>query len=252
MLDRADLAIEGAGERALFVAEQYGFERVGRHRADIDHAEGHLGTRAGSVDRADQRFLAGAALALDEHVVVPARGLCGHGQGGAECGGGADHRVEIGLARHLLGQRGQLVARHVAGGGRAQGLHQAFRRHRLDQVVGRARPHRLHRQQRRGAGGEHQDRQGRAARLEIGDQPAGIVARHPLVENDRGELHALPRAKRGDRGLGIAHDDGSPALTRGERRDQATLGRLVVDQHQQTLFELGSRVWLVSSHRQSH
>ena len=49
------------------------------------------------------------------------------------------------------------------------------------------------------------------------------------------ELHALPRAEGGDGGFGIAHDDGAPALARGERRDQPALRRFVVNQHQQVV-----------------
>jgi hypothetical protein len=54
----------------------------------------------------------------------------------------------------------------------------------------------------RRTGGEHQDRQSGPAGLEFGDQRAGIVAGHPLVENDRAKLHPLPRAQGGDRGFG--------------------------------------------------
>ncbi len=85
--------------------------------------------------------------------------------------------------------------RRFAGGGVAQRLHQPVGRDRLDEVIGRPGAHRLHRQQRRGAGGEHQDRQRGAAFLQFRDQFAGLIARNPLIENDRGQA-ACPAACR--------------------------------------------------------
>jgi hypothetical protein len=52
------------------------------------------------------------------------------------------------VACHLLGQRHQLVLRSLARGGVAQRLHQPVGGGGLDQVVGRARAHRLDREQR--------------------------------------------------------------------------------------------------------
>jgi hypothetical protein len=77
------------------------------------------------------------------------------------------------------------------------------------------------------------------ARLELGDELAGVVARHPLVEHDCRELHALARAERGDRGLRVVDDERAPAFARSERADQPALRRFIVDQHQQTLFLVG-------------
>jgi len=57
----------------------------------------------------------------------------------------------------------QLVARGLAGGRGAQGLHQPVGGDGLDQIVGCPGAHRLHRQQGRGRSGEHEKRQGRAA-----------------------------------------------------------------------------------------
>ena len=74
-----------------------------------------------------------------------------------------------------------------------------------------------------------------SAVLEFLDQLAGIVAGHPLVEDDRRKLHALARAERGDRGLAIADHQRAPAFARGERGDQPALRRFVVDQHQQAV-----------------
>jgi len=163
---------------------------------------------------------------------MAARRLGRLGQRVAERRGGADHRIEIEIGRHLFGQRGQLVLRRLARGGVAQRLHQAVGRDRLDEVVGCPGTHRVDRQKRRGAGGEHQDRQPGAAALELGNEGAGVVAGHPLVEDDRRELHAFASAERGDRGFGIVDHESPPALSRGQCGDQPALRRFVVDQHQ--------------------
>ena len=194
------------------------------------------------MDGADQHFLAAAAFAFDQHRRMAARGLGGNRKGSAEGWRGADHRFEIGAGRELLGQRSKLVLRCFASGRGAQGLHQPVRGDGLHQIVSRACTHGFHRQQRRGAGGQHQDRQSRAARLELGDQRAGIIAGHPLVENDGVKLHALPRAQHGNGCFGISCDKRAPALARGERRDQPTLGRLIINQHEQSLLELSHHV----------
>ena len=157
--------------------------------------------------------------------------LGGAGQCDAEDRVGPDHRVEIEHRGHLLGQRLKFVAARLDPGGAAQSAHQPFGRDRLDQIVGRPGAHRLDRQQRAGTGGQHQNRQRGAALLEFGNQVARGIAWHPLVENDGGQLHALPRAQRGDRGFGIVDDQRTPAVAGGERGDEAALRRLVVDQH---------------------
>jgi hypothetical protein len=249
MLKRADVPVERAGKGAFLVAEQHAFDLVGGNAAGVDDAQRRLGARAGGVHRADQHFLAGAAFALDQHGLLGARGLGRHGQRGAERRGRADHRIEIERRADLFGQRLQFGGRRFARGRAAQGVEQAVGRDRLDQVVGRACAHRFHRQQRRGAGGEHQDRQRGAAGLEFGDQGAGIVARNPLVEDDRAQLHALARAQHGNRGFGIARHDRAPAFARGQRRDQPALGRLIIDQHQQAVVGVGHGIPVVETPR---
>ena len=241
MLQRPDLAVERARKRAFLMPEQHRFDRIGRYAADVDDADRGLRARARRVHRADQHFLAGAGLALDQHEAVAAGRLGRLGERGAERGRGADHRIEIERGRHLLGQRLELVLGRLARGRAAQRLHQPVGRDGLDQVVGRPGAHRLDREQRACAGGQHQDRQRRAPALQLGDQRAGVVARDPLVEHDRRELHALAGAERGDRGLRILDHQRAPAFAAGERGDQPALRRLIVDQHQQTRFRLRHR-----------
>ncbi len=85
MLERADLAVEGAGKRALFMAEQHRFDRIRAEcRARLMIRNGAFARGLARVHRAHQHFLAGAGFAFDQHMAMPARGLGGLGQRGAE------------------------------------------------------------------------------------------------------------------------------------------------------------------------
>ena len=79
------LLLIGAGERALLVAEQLGFEqRLGQGGAgDRDERLGRA--VAGVVDGARDHFLAGAAFALNEHGAAQAGDLAARGSGRPAC-----------------------------------------------------------------------------------------------------------------------------------------------------------------------
>ena len=62
-LKLAEAAVEGAGERALFVAEQFAFEQIARDGGAVDRDEGLVPARRIVMDRLCHQFLAGAALA---------------------------------------------------------------------------------------------------------------------------------------------------------------------------------------------
>ena len=66
-LEAADLVADGAGERALDVAEQLAFQQSRRQGGAVDLDEGLAGPRAVLVDGPGQQLLAGAALAADQH-----------------------------------------------------------------------------------------------------------------------------------------------------------------------------------------
>ena len=187
---------------------------------------------------AHQHFLAGAAFALDQHGGLRARGLGRHRQSCAKRRSCTDHRIEIERRTDFFGQRLQFGG-VIALGRAAQRFEQSLGRDGLDEIICRAGAHRFNRKQRRGTGRQHQDRQSGPARFQLGDQRAGFVARHPLVQNDRAELHALTGAQHRNGGFGIAGNDRAPTLARSERRDQAALRGLIVDQHQQAVFRLG-------------
>ncbi len=67
LFEFSDASRHRAGERALLVAEQLGFQQVLGDRRAIDRYERFLGAVGTGVDIARQHFLAGAGLAGDHH-----------------------------------------------------------------------------------------------------------------------------------------------------------------------------------------
>ena len=94
ILEAADMAVEGAGEGALLVAEQHRFDEIFGDRAAIDDVQRLLAARGGGVDRLGDDFLARAALALDQDGDAGAGGLGGDRERGAELGRRADDLLE--------------------------------------------------------------------------------------------------------------------------------------------------------------
>ncbi len=64
------LRARGAGKGAAFVAEQFGLQQILGHRTAIDGDERLVAARAGLVNGARQQFLAGAALAGQQHARI--------------------------------------------------------------------------------------------------------------------------------------------------------------------------------------
>ena len=65
--NRPFLRRDGAGECALDVPEERGFEQVGRHRAGVHRNERPVAPRRIQVDRFGDQFFAGPALALQQN-----------------------------------------------------------------------------------------------------------------------------------------------------------------------------------------
>ena len=87
-LEAADALRDGAGERALLVAEQFAFQQAGGNGGAVQLDEGALPARAEVVDGARHQFLAGAGFAVDQHGGIGGR----HGL----------HLLEHGLQRAAL------------------------------------------------------------------------------------------------------------------------------------------------------
>jgi hypothetical protein len=75
LLELSDSARNRAGERALLVAEQFGFQQMLGDRRAIDRYERLLGAVGAGVDIARQHFLAGAGFAGDHDGSVGTRDL---------------------------------------------------------------------------------------------------------------------------------------------------------------------------------
>ena len=81
-LEFAQMLVAGAGERALLVAEQDGFDQVLRNGAAIDGDERLAGAFRRALDGAGDQFLAGAGFAFDQDrnvdcaARVPRRNTC--------------------------------------------------------------------------------------------------------------------------------------------------------------------------------
>ena len=75
LLELADAARHRAGERALFMAEQLGFEQVLGNRGAIDRDERGARTMGFRMHEAGEHLLAGAGLAGDQHRGIARRDL---------------------------------------------------------------------------------------------------------------------------------------------------------------------------------
>ena len=167
-LELAGLRGDGAGEGALLVAEQGGFQHVVRDRRAVDGHEGLAGARRALVNVARQHFLAGAGLAGDQHGGIAARHP-----------GGQFQQLAAG---RLLGHRAVILVQgqHAVGVARHQ-IEQRLGLERLEQVVGGALAHGVHRALDGAEGGHQQHRQLRLLLADGDQQLVAVHARHVHV-----------------------------------------------------------------------
>ena len=78
VFDLAGRGLHGAGKCALLVAEEFGFQQLLRNGRAVDGDESLVASRAQGVQCARQQFLAGAALAQDQHCDVRGGDLLDH------------------------------------------------------------------------------------------------------------------------------------------------------------------------------
>ena len=94
----------GAGESALHVAEELGFEQRFGKGAAIDGDEGRFGASAVFVDGAGNEFFSRAAFSSNQHAAILRRDVFDQVENGAHIGAGADDVVETGEAAKLAAQ----------------------------------------------------------------------------------------------------------------------------------------------------
>ena len=132
----------GAGQGALFRAEQFGLQEIVRNGSAIDRDQRLIGAPAVGVDDLGQQLLAGPALAVDEHRQIGRRRPFADFQRFQQFRALAEHAfeneaaVEQGLPalrrrypfRRLVGQRFERLQLAVLGvvRGPCRGLHEAF------------------------------------------------------------------------------------------------------------------------------
>ena len=180
LLELADSPGHGAGEGALLVAEQLGFEQgVGNRRA-VDRDEGLLGAAAVTVDKSRQQLLAGARLAGNQHARV------GRGE-------------PLGQPQELRGS-GVAVDEFVAflGHRRENGGDQFGLGWQRDEFAGAGldRPHR--------GIAVGADAAGHHRHVDALGPQAGDEARDVELDVDHDQLGALAPPQRSERGVGVA------------------------------------------------
>ncbi len=182
LLEFARLALVGAGEGALLMAEQRRFEHVLGNGGAVDRDEGLAGTGRVAVDETGQLLLAGAALATDQHIRIALCHPLRQRQQASTAGG--------------LGQRIMLVNRYCCQM-TPHRFDQPLAAEGFDQIVGRILPHRLHRLFDRAVGGHQHHRQHRSAALDLLQQLMAIHAGHVDVTQQQAGLDLFePRQRR--------------------------------------------------------
>ena len=216
-LEEALMLAIGAGEAALLVAEDLAFDQVGRDRAAVDCQERVLAATAEVMHGLRHHFLAGAALAGDEHrnrrdgnardLFVDAAHRCRTAPKMTEMTGGlpfGGERGQLGLDRrrphHARQDALQLL--HVDG---------------LDEIVGRAHAQRLDRALEAGVAGDQHDL-GVGHELRVLEQVhAAAVGQLQIQQHQVGQLQhdlaaGVPHRPRNGDGEALSGDQGRHRL----------------------------------------
>ena len=215
--------VDRAGEGALLVSEQDGFDQIGGQGAAVDGHEGLAGPVAGAMQGAGDDLLADAALAGDQD------GDRGFGGAGAQR---LDHPhrravahdvVETGAALGALGQASDLGRQPLHLQGVAHPDQQPFRPHRLDEEVLGPGLHGLDNHVDAAIGGQHYHRLGDARAAQFGQAFQARHLGHHHVQQDqvrpaalRHPVDGLAAARRMDDGVSVPFQ---------HRLDQPALGR---------------------------
>src|SRR5439155_10536867 len=93
--EASEFAVDSAGERAPFVAEEFAFDERGRERGAVDFQKGRVASRTEFVNETREVVFAGAGFASDE-----------------ECGGGSGdffREIEQAARSGVFGDPGEAV-----------------------------------------------------------------------------------------------------------------------------------------------
>ena len=228
-LEFAQMLVAGAGERALFVAEQDALDQVFRDGAAIDGDERLSRTRARALDGARDQLLAGAAFAFDQDGDV---GL-GRARSQAEdlfhLGAGRHQVLEGELVVGLLLQLLDLARKRADLELVADRNGDAFGAGGLDQEIVGAGAHRLHGAVDAAARGQHDHRQVGIGCAQLGQhlQPAHVG--HHQVQQHQRDLFAARTVDQVQRRAAAGRGDDLHAAAGDRRFQQSPLHGIVVN-----------------------
>src|SRR6185295_9007191 len=230
-LELADLARHRAGEGTALVAEQLALEDVAGNGAAVDGQEAFVTAGARPVQRVGHQFLAGAAVADDEHA-----GAGGshqphlleevlHGRRAAD-----DALEAVALVEHLAQGRDLLLELLLLDQVHHP-LAQLVEIDRLGEVVVGADPHGLHRGLDGAVGGHQHDAEVDLPLPHLLQEAQAVHAGHPqIADGEAGVVVLVEEFQRLLRVVEGAH--GEPRLLEGDRHRFAGAGFVVDDQNQ--------------------
>ncbi len=221
-LELADLAADGAGERAALVAEELALENVRRDRAAVDRQEALVAPRAREMQRVGDQLLAGAALADDEHRRLGRRHQAHLLEEHLHLRRAADDALEPETLVELLVELDDLLLELALLELREDALAELVEVDRLGQVVVGADPHRLDGGLDRAEAGDQDDREVEPALADLVQEAEAVEPRHAQVA-DR-ELRGVGLLQQLERPAGVvegAHDESGALDGQGHRLARA-------------------------------
>ena len=190
----ADAARDGAGERALFVAEQLAFDKIAGDRGGVDRNERPGAAIAELVDRLGHKLLARAGFAEDQHGQIVAQHARDHAVDRLHRRAAANQRQAGGdILGHVFGARSLARANRLA-----HGAHQFIEVKGLDNIIVCASFQTSDAVIQFPLGGEHENRNAAGAGIStkflVNGEP--ILARQHEVQHDHIRAFILGRPHR--------------------------------------------------------
>ncbi len=233
-LDQAELALLRVGERAALVAEELRLEQIARDRRAVELDERRVPAPAVEVQRARDQLLAGSGLAGDQHrgqlgIVEFRLGreqLADRGLQRQHRFRGADQLVEPALGGDLPAVVGELLVALLVADELVEAQLQLAQDDRLDEVVVRARLHRIDGDLLAAVAGHQDHGNARIDRLDALQHVDAVHPRQRVVEHHR---LGPQRLELGEPVFAARRDTRVPALTLEIGRDVLGERELVVD-----------------------
>ena len=205
LLEAADALAIGAGEGALLVTEQLGFEQVLLQRRAVHLDEVARRPQRVVMDRAGDQLLAGAGFAANQHGRIALGHLADHVEDAAERLAAADDLVEVVVLLPLVAQVIELVAQPLQLERLLDLDFHLLELERLLHVVERAKLHRLDGGRHRAERGHQDHRRRGMQRLGGAQHVEAVGAPHLEVADDDVEVAFMQPLQRGVAVAGFVH-----------------------------------------------